>query len=218
MAEETQQTIGFLYRLEDFFLYDDQSRWKAIGWIIAIAGSAGTLNLVFLGASVDETVFLMGAIILLMSFAWIAWYCSFRQAEPTGAQFMSRRTLVWQMASFVAFLLSLRLPRAEARVVERRLQEASSNLVSPQNIQETTSILATAKAAGVRIATSTVETTGTKFINASENTPPAWSAALAFLNYRSFLNSSFIANRSSRRWKSKASVRPTANWHRGASQ
>ncbi len=59
MVEETEETLNFLDRLEDFFLYDDQSRWRAIGWIVAAAGILGSFNLVS-GASVNDTVFLMG--------------------------------------------------------------------------------------------------------------------------------------------------------------
>jgi hypothetical protein len=134
-------------------------------------------------------VFLMGAIILFMSFAWIAWYCSFRKRQLSVVPFMSRRTLVWQAASFIAFLVSLRLPRAEARTIERRLQETSSNPANPENIQEVTEILVTAKSAGVRASSATIGKIGNKFINASREHPEAWAAAVAFVDYKSFLNS-----------------------------
>jgi hypothetical protein len=188
--EETKEAVNFLSNLQDFLLYDDQSRWQAFGWIIGITGALGTIDLVAIGASVEDTVYLMGAIILLMSFTWIAWYCAFRQQKrPARAPFMSRRTLVWQGASFIAFLVSLRLLRSETRIVDRRLQEASTNPASPQSIQETTQILASAKAAGVRIAPATLQSAGKKFIEASGTSPDVWNAALAFVDYRSSLNS-----------------------------
>jgi hypothetical protein len=194
MVEESQQTIDFLSNLEDFFLYDDQSRWKAIGWTIGIAGSLGTFDFVFLGASVNDTTFLMGAIVLLMSFTWIAWYCSFRRPRSKEVSLISRRSLVFQLATFIAFLASFRLPRAEARTIERRLQVVSENPSSPQNIQEAVRLITAAQAGGIRIAPSIVSNVGKRFLDTAENDPTesiAWSAAQAFVEYRSFINVDF---------------------------
>jgi len=192
MAEETKETVDFYCKLQDFFLHDDQSRWKAIGWTVAIAGSLGTVNLVFLGSSVDDTVFLMGAAILLMSVFWIGWYCSFRQQQPQETPFMSRRALVLQAATFIAFLASLRLPRAEARIIERKLQEMTDNPANPQNILDATQLIATAKAERIRVRPSVIGYAGKKFVKIANDDPVAWNATLAFLDYRSFLNADFV--------------------------
>jgi hypothetical protein len=64
--------------------------------------------------------------------------------------------------------------------------------VQPSDPKEAEQILAQAKKVRARISPEIITESGTKFINASANTPTAWSTALAFLNYRSFLNPSFL--------------------------
>lgn len=185
-TENTQESLGAWDKLAEFFLDDDQSRWKAIRWITAIAGTLGAVDLVFFKASVDEAVSLMGFFLLLMSFLWLAWYTSFShsQKEKRVAVFMTRRDLIWQGASLLAFLTAVRVQSAEARNFERKLREAANDA------NEAKQVLDKGRSAGIRIAPTTIEDTGKKFLSAAANdrtNSDAWSAALAFIDYRSFL-------------------------------
>lgn len=185
MAEQTEEMTGFLGKLEDFFLYDDQSRWRAIGWIIGIAGGLGTVDLVFLGASVDDAVFLMGTIILLMSVIWISWYCSFRQqrAITETSFFLTRRDLVLQTASWLASLAAFQLPMAEARAADRRLKIAAANPTSTDSIDKAIKTLDTANAGNLKLDPGVVKEAGNQFLSASQKVPVAWDAALEAANY-----------------------------------
>lgn len=123
MAKEIGDYWG---NLESFLLSDDDARWKAIGWIILIVGCCGSVDLALLDSPVDDAVFLMGSLTLILWVSWIAWYCSFRRPRSIEPHSFSRRTLALQAASFIAFVLSLRLPHVEAAVVERKLIEATA--------------------------------------------------------------------------------------------
>ena len=68
-----------------------------------------------------------------------------------------------------------------------RLQK-NANLADPKNIEETTHVLSQARAAKIKISADVIAATGKKFVDLSKNDPTAWNAALAFVNYRSFLN------------------------------
>src|SRR5579863_8038198 len=186
MVEQTQETIGFWGRLEDFFLYDDQSRWKAIAWIVALTGTLGTVDLVFLDASVDDTVFLMGTVIVLMVIGWLAWYCSFRNEQPrVEVAFMSRRALVLQAGAFVVFLVAWQLPRSEEKAADRRLRNASESPASSESIDEALQVLDGARAASLRLDPNVIKQAGDRFVDAAEHTPDAWTVALQVANYRS---------------------------------
>jgi hypothetical protein len=75
---------------------------------------------------------------------------------------------------------------------ELRLTKASENPTDPQSVQEVKRILAEAKAAKIRMSPEVVTTTAAKFIDAAQIHPGTWEAALAFVNYKSFLNRSPI--------------------------
>ncbi|MGO9404657.1 MAG: hypothetical protein ACLPVW_14435 [Terriglobales bacterium] len=62
------------------------------------------------------------------------------------------------------------------------------NPSDPQRAQEAEQILAQAKKAEIKISPEVIEKAGKKFIDAAKNDPAVWNAALAFVDYRSFLN------------------------------
>jgi hypothetical protein len=193
MAEET---VGFWRRFEFFLLSDDEARWKAIGWIIFVVGVCGSIDLVLLDSSVEDGVRLMGFLAVMLSVIWISLYCSFGRSSSmvdTGLlQLFSRRTLIVQGGILAAFVLSLRLPRAEAREVERKLQQAADNPFDPESARAARKALAAAREGFLKIESRIVRDTGEKFIEIAESGSSAWSAVQEYLSYRSFLNADFV--------------------------
>ena len=199
MAKE-KVAASFWQNFESLLLRDDEARWKAIGSIILVAGTCGSIDSTFAKSSLQDSTFVMGALILFMSLGWIAWYCSFRRPQSKenrgdrriSRHFVSRRAWIAQMAALIFVGL---LPRAEARVAERKLQQASSDPTNPQNITETKQILSRAKAAVIRISSAILAQAGRKFVIASKANPDAVSAVDAFVDYRtSFLNANASAS------------------------
>jgi hypothetical protein len=90
----------------------------------------------------------------------------------------------------VALLSLLRVPEVEARMLERKLHQASVTPTDLQSIHEAQKILAVASNARIKIAPTTVEYAGKRFLEASSTNSDAWVAALSFLDYRSLLNAS----------------------------
>jgi hypothetical protein len=83
----------------------------------------------------------------------------------------------------------LRIPRIEAGIVQRKLQQVSDNPTNPRNAEKAKKILIDARTTGLKIQDHVVRDTGIKFIEtAGNNNPDAWGAAMQFLAYRSFLN------------------------------
>ncbi len=188
-----KENIGFLDHLEFFFISDDDARWKGIGWIVVVVGVCGSIDLALLDSSIDDGVLLMAFLTLVLSIAWIGWYCSFGQSlQNTGPHFMSRRTFVFQAGVFAAFILSLRLPHAEAGVLERRLWRAADNPFDPENVRVAQSTLAAARAGSLRIDGRIIKDTGARFLQTAEQNPDAWSAVQEYLSYRSFLNADAV--------------------------
>jgi hypothetical protein len=189
-----KETVAFWDHLEFFFLSDDDARWKAIGWIILVVGVCGSVDLALLDSPIDDSVVLMGFLALILSLGWIGWYCSFRRVRlsNTEPRSISRRTWVFQAGILIAFCLSLRLPRAEARAVERKLQQASDDPFDPESAKAAQQELAAARAGFLRIDSRILKDTGAKFIRTAEHNPDAWSAVQEYLTYRSFLNADFV--------------------------
>jgi hypothetical protein len=188
MAEET---LGFWGRLEFFLLSDDKARWKAIGWIIFIVGISGAVDLGVLGTSVEDGVRMMGSLTLILAVFWIGLYCSFGRFPSTSVQplsLFSRRAVIFQGGLLLAFICSLRLPRLEAREVERELQRASDNPLDPKNAEAAQKALVGARQGFVRIDSGTLRDTGSKFIKSTEQNSGAWPTVQEYLSYRSFLN------------------------------
>src|SRR5437588_8730695 len=171
-----KENIGFLDHVEFFLVSDDDARWKAIGWIIFVVGVCGSVDLALLDSSIDDAVLLMGFLTLILSIVSVGWYCFFGRShfQNTGSQFISRRTFVFQVAVVAAFILSLRLPRAEAGVLERKLRRAADNPFDPENIRVAQRPLAAARAGFLRIDRRIVKDTGAKFLQTAEQNPDAW--------------------------------------------
>jgi hypothetical protein len=190
-----KKTVGLRDRLEFFFLSDDEERWKAIRWIIVVVGICGSIDLTLLDSSVEHSVILMGILIIILSILWICSYCWRGQPGSTDkkpVRLISRRALVFQAGVFVAFILSLRLPRAEAREVERRLQQAAENPLDPGSAIIAQKTLSAARKGFLKIDSRIVRDTGAKFIQTAGPNSGAWSAVQEYLSYRSFLNADFV--------------------------
>jgi hypothetical protein len=93
------------------------------------------------------------------------------------------------------FLMNGRLSAIEqnvsgirADVSGMRLSQTATNPKDPRNIQEAKRVLREAEKNKVKIPPSVVEDTGKKFLEAAKDDPSAWGAALAFADYRSYLN------------------------------
>lgn len=71
---------------------------------------------------------------------------------------------------------------------ELRLQQSALEPSNPHNATVAKSVLEKARAGDIAISANIVETTGKQFIQAARNTPAAWTATLAFLDYKSSLN------------------------------
>lgn len=181
-------------RIEFFLLSDDDARWRAIGWIIFAVGTCGSIDLALLNSSVDDGILLMGLLALILSIMWIGWYCLFGGLRSPAEQpsLISRRTLLFQAGVFVAFLLTLRLPRAEAKEAARKLLQAADNPLDPEKAEIAQRTLAAAKEGRLRIDSMIVRNTGTRFIEMAQQGSAAWAAAQEYLSYRSFLNADFV--------------------------
>lgn len=189
-----KEIVGFWGRLGFLLLSDDEARWKAIGWIIVVAGVCGSIDLALLNSSVEDGVLLMGVLIIMLSVFWICWYCWSGQSasrDKESLHLISRRALVFQVGVLAAFVLSLRLPRAEAREVEHKLQQASDDPLDPESARVAQKTLASARKGFLRIDSRIVRDTGAKFIQSAEPNSGAWSAVQEYLGYRSFLNADY---------------------------
>jgi len=103
-----------------------------------VAGVCGSIDLALLDSAVEDAVLLMGVLIVVMSILWICLYCWSGQSASTASdkeplRSISRRSWVIQAGVLVAFILSLLLPGAEAREVERKLQQASDDPLNPES-------------------------------------------------------------------------------------
>jgi len=142
---------------------------KIVGRQVDAAGKV--IDFALQDSSLEDTVFLMGTLILVLSICSLGWYFFFRQPQKTEQRFISRRAFVFQAASFIAFIFALRLPRAEARIVERKLQQASENPLDPESARAAQEILAAARTKFIRIDRRAVESTGTMFIQVADQNP-----------------------------------------------
>jgi hypothetical protein len=180
-----QQTIGFLGHLEFFLLSDDRARWKTIGWIIIVVGVCGSIDLALLGAPIDDAVPLMGIVALIMSIGSVAWYCSIRPNRNPGP-LPSRRSLALQaIGSAAALLIGVSLFRFQARALDSALLQATKT----NDYESTAHVFQRAMAASIHLDGTLVKKTSQRLLTATEN-PAAWDAAVASVDYSSFLNAS----------------------------
>ena len=111
------------------------------------------------------------------------------KAQQRDAYLPVRRRLVYSALSAALLLIITRLqiPQTEALAAERKLQQASLDPADSSNIKRAKLVLAGARAAQIPIASSTLDGTGKRFVDASARTPESWNAALEFVNYKSSL-------------------------------
>ncbi|HXM09656.1 MAG TPA: hypothetical protein VN946_06895, partial [Terriglobales bacterium] len=106
----------------------------------------------------------------------------------------TRRSLIFVPVSLLLFLIMSLLPTSniEAAVIERSLRENADDPSDPQNIREVKKTLIRAEASNIKVNPNVVEREGKRFLNASTNDPDVWKTALAFVDFRSFLNSQLL--------------------------
>jgi hypothetical protein len=176
--------------LDFYLLFDHAARRRTMYFSVAAGAVVGASAELF-GASFEHaaiaSVLTVGLVEILTAVRYVE---PDRKAQRDIVAFPIRRRLIHAAVSSAVVLVValLRLPRAEARIVERKLTQASQNPGNPQNIKEVKAVLDRSKNAGIKITPSVVEDTGKKFLEAAKDDPEAWDAALAFVDYRSSLN------------------------------
>lgn len=78
-------------------------------------------------------------------------------------------------------------------IASLRLQKNGSTPADPKTIQEAKQVLVQARAAKLKIPADVVEIEGKKFVDAGQSNPGAWSVAMDFLSYKSFLDQSSVS-------------------------
>jgi hypothetical protein len=71
---------------------------------------------------------------------------------------------------------------------ELRLKKTAEKPTDPDNIKEAKEVLTHAKTAKIKLPHEMIESTGKQFIQVSQTNPEAWQVAIAYLDYKSFLN------------------------------
>jgi hypothetical protein len=178
-------------RFYTFFVIDDRARWKTIAFIILTGTVIAGIEILFYYPSVDDIVTFLVAWALIcytISIARYCWFQNFQSLSGDIGYIPGRRLLLQSAASVLVFIVTWKIPRAEALITERRLQETSKTPDDPQSARKARQVLSEAQAAGILAARSTVEQVGKKYISAGKDNPAAWEAAIAFVNYKSFLN------------------------------
>ncbi len=118
----------------------------------------------------------------------------------TGVRFVERRNLLRVAFSIVSSLVLVRvLFQLNSNVNARRIKQVASNPSDQTNIAEAKTVLAKAISERVKIEKTVIQEAGAKFLEASQKSPAAWGAALAFLNYKSFLNTAVAPNPGNRK-------------------
>jgi len=84
----------------------------------------------------------------------------------------------------------LRLTGIEGQLSVLVIQRAALEPTNPVNAKRAVEVLAAAKNNGLELDSTAIVESGQKFIAAAQKSTEAWSAALAFIGYRSFLNAS----------------------------
>jgi hypothetical protein len=159
--------------------------------LLSVLGGAGVgMILEWMGAplNVAATIcfLLIGAIETTR--AWRYAQPSRKKRQAIDPPLPTRRSLVLLPVSAVVFLVVAFIPLAEAAVLGRRLEQSATNPDDPRNINAAKQVLAYATAANVRLPRKTVEDTGKTFMEAAQHDSGVWKGALAFVDYRSFLN------------------------------
>src|SRR6202035_278436 len=175
--------------LNHYLTQDHAARHRTTLFSVGIGAAVGMITELWgipFQASFLLCLLATGAVELTMAVRYVP------SAQPrihTGVRFVDRRNLLRTAFSIVSFLVLVRvLFHLNSSVNALRLKQVSSNPIDPQNIAEAKTVLAKAISEKVEIEKTVIQESGAKFIEVSQKSPAAWGAALAFLNYKSFLN------------------------------
>jgi hypothetical protein len=181
------ETVGFWHHLELFVLSDDRARWKAIGWIIFVVGLGGCIDFVLLNSSVEDAVFSMATLSVILSIAWFGWYSTFRTGQVNWRPTSPRR-LEWQAAVCAAVIaVAVGLWRFQVTTLDSALSQAAQIA----DYDAAVSVFARARESGVHLNETLVSETSQRFLG-SDAQPAAWNALMASLSYKSFLKASSV--------------------------
>lgn len=122
-----------------------------------------------------------------------------QRVREDSPPFRIRRSLILAPASFLIFLAIslLPVPRIEAAVIECKLKDNAEDPLDPQNIRDTQKTLIHAEVSKVNVRPTALQEAGNKFLSAAMEDPSnrdAWNTVIAFINYKSFLNTSLSIN------------------------
>jgi hypothetical protein len=172
----------------DYYLLQDHAARRRTTFIGGAVGAALGILLQGLGFSLLLTALscfaVAGVIEIREAVTYKRMHSTTRNAEPSS---LVRRDWFHAALSATCFLILslLRLPRAEARSLDRKLKEASDSPANPKSIQLAKRIIGIAEATGVKVDPATLEEVGSKFVNAAKENPQALSVAFACANYKS---------------------------------
>jgi hypothetical protein len=82
------------------------------------------------------------------------------------------------------------LKKIDAELSANSLEKIAANPIDKESANAAKKLIVDAKAASTQLPTNVIEQVGQKFIAAAEKEPAAWDTAVAFLDYKSFINSS----------------------------
>src|SRR6266568_8127261 len=123
-----KEIVSFWDQLEYFCFTDDKARWKAIGWIIFVTGSCGSIDLALLKSPLEDAIPLMGIIALLLSIGWLACYRLFRKVNSSqhkGLFQVRRRLLLQGVVSALGVVIAVLAGRRPARALNAELSQAT---------------------------------------------------------------------------------------------
>jgi len=191
-----KEAISFWDSLETLFLRDDRARWYAIGFMIITVGTAGSIQFALFDSSVEDAVFSMSVLILLIVIVGFGSYCIFLMSARGGNALSKSRVSEWRPATAAAAdailsivaVFSSRFPAVEANVVADRLELASKSPLDPHNAEKAKQALSAAQVARVKIDGRIVARTGDEFLQNARLNPEVWPTVQEYLGYRSFLN------------------------------
>jgi hypothetical protein len=176
----------------DLYLdYDHPARSRVMCASIAVGACIGALA-EFLGYPNPAPIILCFVVTCVVEIVGEVKYAQVTlKRNRTQEALPVRRLFIFSTLSAVVSLVLVRLhiPQREADASEQLLEQASVLPTDPKNIEAATEVLTRAQAAGVQISPVAIEKTGRRFVNAANQNPKTWDAALNFLEYKSFINS-----------------------------
>ena len=190
-AFQGHQGLEDMTSLDYYLTYDHAARSKTM-LVSVVSGAAAGMVSEWMGSS-----FKLAATICILLIGAIEITRAWRYVQPPEKKklamdvpLLTRRSLVFLPVSAVLFLVFALLPTPviEAAVITRRLKDTADNPTDPRSIKEAKQILVRAENSNIKLHPKVVENAGKKFLDAATSDPSAWTAALVFLDYRSYLN------------------------------